>query len=110
MVKLRLEESMRVKRSGKTRITCVAGVAWVTNQGDLRDFILSRGECLDVGRGLTIITALEPTVVEVEKASGVSPTQELAQRAQAVAAGLWRYTRKCAWRSDWPARTAPVPY
>ncbi len=70
MVKLRHEESMRVKRSGKTRITCIAGVAWVTNQGDLRDFILRRGECLDVGSGLTVITALEPTVVKVEKANG----------------------------------------
>jgi len=34
----------------------------VTNQGDLRDFILERGESVDATRGLTIIRALEPAL------------------------------------------------
>jgi hypothetical protein len=110
MVKLRREESIRIKRSGKTRITCVAGVAWVTNQGDLRDFILSPGECLEVARGLTVITALDPTVVKVEKTSGVSLIQELSHSVRATTAGLWQCIRRFARRSDLTARTAPLPY
>ena len=110
MVKLRREESIRIKRSSKTRITCVAGVAWITHQADLRDFILSRGECLEVASGLTIMTALEPTVVKVEKTSGVATMQGLSLSMQATAARLWRWIKRGAWRNDLPARTTPVPY
>jgi len=53
---------LRIRRSRTTRITCIAGRAWVTNQGDLRDFILERGESVDATRGLTIIRALEPAL------------------------------------------------
>ena len=44
----------------------------MTNQGDLRDFILERGESVDATRGLTIITALEPAVIDIEQTSIVS--------------------------------------
>jgi hypothetical protein len=72
MLILKLEQSLRIRRSGTTRITCVGGRAWVTNQGDLRDFILERGESVDTTRGLTIITALEPAVIDIEQTSIVS--------------------------------------
>jgi hypothetical protein len=59
MVTLKLKQSVRIRPSGTTRINCIAGRAWVTNEGDLRDFILERGASVDATCGLTIIMALE---------------------------------------------------
>jgi hypothetical protein len=41
-------------------------VLWVTQEGDLRDLFLASGESLRLtGRGLTIVTALEPSLVRL---------------------------------------------
>ena len=88
MLILKLEQSLRIRRSGTTRITCLAGRAWVTNQGDLRDFVLERGESVDATRGLTIITALEPALIDIEQTSVVSRLKGLLRMAKSNAAWI----------------------
>jgi len=66
MVALENESSVRVKAGTAVEIACVSGVLWVTQEGDLRDMFLAPGESLRlVGRGLTIVTALEPSLVRL---------------------------------------------
>jgi len=66
MIALENETSMRVKAGTGVEIACVSGVLWVTQEGDLHDMFLAPGESLRlVGRGLTIVTALEPSLVRL---------------------------------------------
>jgi hypothetical protein len=110
MVTLKLDQSLRIRRSGTTRITCLAGRAWVTNQGDLRDFVLERGESVDATRGLTIITALEPTVVDIEETSAVSRHKGLLRMPKAIAAWIEQRIASGKRTSGSFRRTSPVPY
>ena len=66
MIALENETSLRLKPGSPMEIACVAGVLWVTQEGDLRDLFLAPGESLHLpGRGLTIVTALEPSLVRL---------------------------------------------
>ena len=66
MIALENETSVQVKPGTAVEIACVAGVLWVTQEGDLRDLFLAPGESLRLGgRGLTIVTALEPSLVRL---------------------------------------------
>jgi len=66
MIALENETSVRVKAGTAVEIACVSGVLWVTQEGDVRDMFLAPGESLRlVGRGLTIVTALEPSLVRL---------------------------------------------
>jgi DUF2917 family protein len=110
MVTLKLEQSLRIRRSGTTRINCIAGRAWVTNQGDLRDFILERGESVDATRGLTIITALEPALIDIGQTSAVSRLKGLLRMPKAIAAWIEQRIASGKSTSDLLRRTSPVPY
>jgi len=72
MITLGLQESLRVKPTKGTRIACLSGVIWVTREGDPRDFILAHGDAVEVGSGVTMVTALEPTVLSIVKRDRVS--------------------------------------
>ena len=66
MIALENETSVRLKPGSVVEITCAAGVLWITQEGDSRDLFLAPGESLRVtGRGLTIVTALEPSLVRI---------------------------------------------
>lgn len=65
MIFLEAFKAMRIEASLGARVSCVSGVLWVTQEGDLRDLIVARGESLEVGGGLTVAVALEPTVMKV---------------------------------------------
>ena len=66
MIALENEASVRVKTGTAVEIACVSGVLWVTQEGDVRDMFLAPGESLRLaGRGLTIVTALEPSLVRL---------------------------------------------
>lgn len=110
MVTLKVEQSLRIRRSGTTRITCVAGRAWVTNQGDLRDFVLERGESIDATRGLTIIMALEPTVIDIEETSAASRLKRLVRVPKAIAAWIEQRIASAKSMSGSLRRTSPGPY
>jgi Protein of unknown function (DUF2917) len=74
MIALEKEISVRVEVAGTAvEITCVAGVLWVTQEGDLRDLFLAPGESLRLARrGLTIVTALEPSLVRLVEGAKTS--------------------------------------
>ena len=110
MVTLKLEQSLRIRGSGTTRINCIAGRAWVTNQGDLRDFILERGESVDATRGLTIIMALEPTFIDIEETTAVSRLKGLLRMPRAIAAWIEQRIASGKSTSGLLRRTPPVPY
>ena len=47
-------------------VTCVAGMAWLTMEGDTRDIVLAPGESFTVDRdGLTLIAAQVASTVNV---------------------------------------------
>ena len=72
MIALQAQETLRIRPWRPTRIECMSGVLWVTREGDLRDFIVPRGESIEVERGLTIALALEPATVRVVRQSPLS--------------------------------------
>jgi hypothetical protein len=65
MISLAADRSLRIRAKARTRIACESGVVWVTRAGDPRDLFLTRGECIELGPGLIIATALEAAVVGV---------------------------------------------
>ena len=86
MITLGLEESLRVKPSKGTRIACLSGVIWVTREGDPRDFILAHGEAVEVDSGVTMVTALEPTVISIAKRDRISWSRRIVNALQALGA------------------------
>lgn len=54
---------LRVNAKEK-RITCKNGCVWVTQEGDLRDIVLSVGEFLDITtKGTTLINAIAASTI-----------------------------------------------
>jgi len=106
MVKLKSEQCIRIKRVRPTQIYCVAGVVWITQQGDLHDYILGPGDTLQVAQGLTLLTALEPSMVEVERARASTWREHLGQLHKLAQGWIERWAGKNRGR----ARNGPVPY
>jgi hypothetical protein len=66
MIALDAERSLRVEHAEVLEIQCVSGVLWITQEGDPCDRFIGPGESFSAGRrGVTLVTALEPTVVHV---------------------------------------------
>lgn len=95
MIALEREASLRVEPGTRVEITCVSGVVWVTQRGDLRDLFLARGESLELlPRGATLVTALEPSMVRVLDC-GVEPRAQHAGWA-GIRCALARWSRLAA--------------
>ena len=59
--------ALSLKDAAGAEVEVVAGHVWLTMDGDLRDIFLVPGESHSIERrGLTIINAVEPSVVRVE--------------------------------------------
>ena len=58
-------------RDGRgTRVTCVSGTLWITQDHDTKDTIIGDGQCFTIDYpGLTLLTALEPTQLRLAEAS-----------------------------------------
>lgn len=66
MIELQREACLRVEPGTSVEIACVKGVVWVTQAGDARDWFLAHGESFTPSaRGVAIVTALEPALVNV---------------------------------------------
>jgi hypothetical protein len=58
------EGLIALRDGGDTRITCLEGTLWVTQEGTIKDEVLEPGQSLVVRHpGLTLVTALVPAVV-----------------------------------------------
>ena len=88
MISLEAEASLRVEQAAQLEVVCVAGVVWVTQEGDLRDLFVAAGESLTLSpRGLTLVTALEPALVRI-----------VDHGAASTATGWWRQATRGAAR------------
>jgi len=62
-VELQTERSLPLRPRQTRRLACHAGVVWLTREGDIRDVFLSAGDQAEIGPGLTVVTALEPSML-----------------------------------------------
>jgi len=106
VIQLKPERSLRLAGWRRAHINCVRGVAWVTREGDVRDHILGSGECLDVGDGVTMITALEPTVIDIEKSATLSRLRGIVHIAKVFARSAEQWLAMSGSRGG----ISPVPY
>jgi hypothetical protein len=62
------DASLLALRDGKgTRILCLLGALWITEEGDTKDTILGDGESCTLSRaGLAIVTALGASRIRIE--------------------------------------------
>jgi len=66
MIALDAEISLRVEHAAVLEIECVYGVLWITREGDICDRFIGPGESFNAsGRGVTLATALERSLVRV---------------------------------------------
>jgi len=109
VITLDSQQSLRIERSGGARVACASGVVWLTREDDPRDFILAHGEMIELVRGLTMVTALEPSVVSVEKTAGGSWWREI---GKTLRTGLQRLLPRATGVDfgDVTRNTHPLPY
>jgi hypothetical protein len=66
MLALDTESSLRIEHAAVLEIECLSGVLWMTREGDICDRFIGPGERFSPsGRGVTLITALERSLVRV---------------------------------------------
>lgn len=65
-VHLAREGLLAIRDGRSTQVVCEAGSVWITQEGDSRDSIIAVGESFTIRQqGLTILTALEPSRLEI---------------------------------------------
>jgi hypothetical protein len=65
MMTLEANRSLSLTRRHGSRLDCHAGLVWVTREGDPNDLFVRAGESASLGRGLTLVTAIEPARVSL---------------------------------------------
>jgi hypothetical protein len=60
MTTLEVNCSLAITRRQASRLDCHAGLLWVTREGEPDDLFVRAGESVCLGRGLTLVTAIEP--------------------------------------------------
>ncbi len=71
-----------------TRVTCVSGALWITEDDRERDVVLEEGQAFTLGRpGLTLIMALSPASLQLAEPRERLPTRIGGWLARMVPAG-----------------------
>ena len=66
MIALDADSSLRIEHAAILEIECLSGVLWITREGDVHDRFIGPGESfIPSGRGVTLATALERSLVRV---------------------------------------------
>lgn len=66
-ISLAARRAMSLNDAAGAEVACVSGQVWLTMDGDRRDIFLAPGEAHNIERGgLTLINAIEPSVLHVE--------------------------------------------
>ena len=67
MIALDADTSLRIEHAAVLEIECLSGVLWITREGDPSDRFVGPGETFhpSSGRGVTLATALERSLVRV---------------------------------------------
>jgi Protein of unknown function (DUF2917) len=88
MITLEVDRSLRIEPGTPIEISCLSGVLWVTQEGDVRDLFVAGGESLTLSaRGVGVVTALERSAVRVVDRS--APDEASRPRAWLRAPALW---------------------
>ena len=68
-VELRPNQFLRIDDAAGTRVLCLRGELWITQDGDLEDHFIHAGDALVLDRsGPTIVSASSPSRVLIEEA------------------------------------------
>lgn len=60
-----------------------SGCVWLTQHNDPKDHILNPGDAMALnGRGVTIVTALEPTLLDLYRQDPVAVREQIRRRAR----------------------------
>jgi hypothetical protein len=86
-IRLAARSVLRLDGAKGQQITCLGGVAWVTQANDTRDIILSKGQSFIIDRkGLAVIFALKDAAVAVGPAGHITAADFDPSRLQGLAA------------------------
>ena len=57
--------ALNLRRNQSLRVTCTAGVIWITQEGCIEDVFVASGQYLDLdGPGRVVLSALNPAIFE----------------------------------------------
>jgi DUF2917 family protein len=66
-ISLGASRGISLEDAAGVEVECLTGSVWLTMEGDSRDIIVAPGDAYAIDRnGLTLINAIEPSVVHVE--------------------------------------------
>jgi len=74
MIALDADSSLRIEHAAILEIECLSGVLWITREGDIYDRFIGPGESFNPsGRGVTLASALQRSLVRVIERPAVRP-------------------------------------
>ena len=82
---------LRIPHGAGTRVACLTGAVWVTEENDAHDLFLERGESLRLAQpGTALVYALEPASVLLERhAAPKAAAQPFGARFAELLAARW---------------------
>jgi hypothetical protein len=86
-IELPARSAHRIEGGKGLQITCIGGVAWITQASDPRDIVLSRGQSFILDRkGLAVVYALKDATIVVSPAGHITTAKLDATLVQDFAA------------------------
>ena len=105
MIALDQDQTLMLMDGRRVRIACHRGVLWVTSEGDHRDLFVAPGGILELRARRTLVTALEPSHVEVAYRRPLAQLALLLRCTQAA----WQAVRCGLRRRRMQSRASSVP-
>lgn len=89
-IALKAREVHRIENARGTEVTCIKGVAWITQERDSRDLILAAGHAVVLDRpGLAVVYAFRDALITVGPSLRLPMPDRHARRAQHYADRAW---------------------
>jgi hypothetical protein len=80
----------RIDNGKGTKVTCVSGVVWVTQEHDSRDIILAAGQSAVLDRrGLAVVFAFKDALITTGSAQQLPAPASVPARARSYADRAW---------------------
>jgi hypothetical protein len=80
----------RIDNGKGTKVTCVAGAVWVTQEHDARDIILSAGQSAVLDRrGLAVVFAFKDALITTGSAQQLPAPASMPARSRSYADRAW---------------------
>jgi hypothetical protein len=80
----------RIDNAKGTKVTCVRGVVWVTQEHDARDIILAAGQSVVLDRrGLAVVFAFKDALITAGAALQLPAPASVPERARSYADRAW---------------------